>query len=457
MKLKIIAPHLAIATWILCLAPLVSRVSFAAPVRGENLPRDEFKVHISQWTLPNGMSVVYSAHRRVPAVTVQVWYHVGSKNEHPGIRGIAHLFEHMMFKGSEHVPPEEHAEMISAVGGSSNAFTAEDVTAYHDTVPSQYLEFAMQLEAERMRFLHLTEATIRSEREVVKEEKRAHLENSPIGRAVEAMYALAFEQHPYAWTPAGVMADLVKISMKECAQFYSTFYSPQNATLIVVGDVEESRVRQAAMKYFGGISKGKVVKAAIKQEPPQTSLRRQKANWKSQLKIVLGAYHIPEANNPDIPALTVLSTILSVGRSSRLNQVLVRKNKLAVAAGGFVRSLEDPGLMVIYGAGLPNHDLGKITEELLNQIELLASAKVTPDELIKAKNQLTTSKLRSMQTLDGLANEIGRSLLIEGDVHAFQKELKLLDAVTAEDIQRVAKKYLRRDNLSLIVLDNVGH
>jgi zinc protease len=426
---------------------LLAGPAVAAP-EGEAL-----QIKIVDWTLKNGMRVVYSPHRRVPAVTVQVWYHAGSKNEHVGIRGIAHLFEHMMFKGSRFVPPEEHARLLSRVGGSTNAFTAEDVTAYHDTVPKQYLDFAMKLEAERMRNLRLTLHTIKSEREVVKEEKRMRLENNPIGRALEAIYALAYTRHPYAWTPAGTIEDLNRMTRDDCRAFYDTYYVPNNATLVVVGDVSEAEVRRAAQQHFGSIPARTAPPRVTVREPPQTELRSKLADWPSQLKVVLGAYHVPEARHPDIPALQVMSTILSAGKSSRLTQALVRRGKLAVAAGGFVSQQEHPALLMVYGIGLPSHDATKIKQALLAQLDLLVKSGVTAKELAKAKNQLATSRLVKIDTLTGLAYQIGHSTYLKGDPRAFLTEVAELDKVSADDVQRVAKTYLKRENLSLVLMD----
>jgi len=413
---------------------------------------DGLKIKIKEWTLPNGMKVLYSPMRKVPVVTVQVWYHAGSKDEKVGIRGIAHMFEHMMFKGSSRVAPEDHARILSGIGGSVNAFTTDDVTAYHNTLPRQYMEFAMKLEAERMRALHLTDSTISSEREVVKEEKRARMENSPIGRALETIHDMAFTKHPYAWTPAGVIKDLNAIDRAACQKFYNTYYVPNNSTLVVVGDVDEATVRAAARRQFGGIARGKAPPRPTVIEPPQTALRQRDADWPSQLTVVLGAYHIPDANHADIPALKVMSTILSAGQSSRMHQTLVRKGKLALAAGGFVRAMEHPGVLYIYSVGLPSHDLDRMEQALLAEVEKVAAAGVTKKELAKAKNQISTRRLQGLKTVNGLASAVGISTYVRGDPRAFLKDVALLDKVTSTDIKRVAAAYLRRGNLSLIRL-----
>src|SRR6478752_2100989 len=197
------------------------------------------KVEVVSWQLPNGLKVLFLPNHKAPIATVQVFYHVGSKDEHIGIRGVAHMFEHMMFKGSQHVPPEEHARMLKEVGGHTNAFTTEDVTAYHQTVPPSYVGFALQLEAERMRNLKLFQATVDSERHVVEEEKRLRIDNDPVGKAIEKFRALAYTKHPYNWTAIGTIEDLERVTPADCQRFYDTFYQPNNATLIVIGDLDE--------------------------------------------------------------------------------------------------------------------------------------------------------------------------------------------------------------------------
>ena len=435
--------------WLLAAALM----TVAAPGRAES---PGLKIEINQWVLKNGMKVVFSPMRTAPVVTVQVWYHTGSKDEQPGIRGIAHMFEHMMFKGSQKVRPEGHAHMLSSVGGSVNAFTAYDVTAYHNTLPAQYMEFAMKLEAERMRALRLTDETITSEREVVKEEKRVRMDNSPIGRALETVHAMAFTKHPYGWTPAGTIADLNAIGKKQCQAFYDAHYVPKNATLIVVGDVTLAEVRQAAKRQFGGTAAGIRPPRSSVVEPPQTKLRSRDADWPSQLKVVLGAYHVPGSRHADILALKVLSAILSAGQSSRLNQVLVRKGKAALGAGGFVRGLEHPGVLMIYAVGLPTHDLDKMKDLLLTEVERVASGGVTAAELDKAKNQLSTRMLKGMRSATGLAQALGMSAHLRGDPRAFLSDVRRMDKLTAADIKRVAATYLKRDNLSLILLGRTG-
>ena len=228
---------------------------------------------VKSWSLANGLQVLFLADHKAPIATVQVFYHVGSKDEHPGIRGVAHMFEHLMFKGSTHVPPEEHARLLKEVGGVVNAFTTEDLTAYHDTVPPSYVGFALQLEAERMRQLKLFPTTIDSERHVVEEEKRLRIDNDPVGKALERFRALAYTQHPYNWTAIGTIEDLEKVTPADCQHFYDTYYRPNDATLIVIGDLDEQVVRKLIDQHFGAIARGpaagpQISGRAARRRPP---------------------------------------------------------------------------------------------------------------------------------------------------------------------------------------------
>jgi zinc protease len=362
------------------------------------------------------------------------------------------MFEHMMFKGTEHVAPEQHARLLKEVGGQVNAFTTEDVTAYHDTVPPSYVGFAMQLEAERMRSLKLFPAIIDSERKVVEEEKRLRIDNNPIGKAIERFRALAFTQHPYNWTAIGTIEDLEKVTPEETQTFYDNYYQPNNATLIVVGDVQEDEVRRLAEKHFGPIPRGPEPPRNRVEEPPQTATRSETMTVEVQVPVVVGGYHIPRAADPDTAPLEVLAAILSGGESSRLHERLVRKDHLAIAAGGLTESMEYPGLFIVYAAYLPDRDAGKVKEALLDEVRRLRTEAVTPLELEKAKNELAAGYVFGLQTVDGIAQQLGQYRYVNGDWREFLKGASRYLAVSVDDVRRVAAKYLIDTNLSLVTL-----
>ena len=429
---------------------LAKKPSKAAPATAAALPSP--KLDVKSWTLANGLEVLFLAEHKAPIATVQVFYHVGSKDEHIGIRGVAHMFEHMMFKGSQHVPPDEHARMLKEVGGQVNAFTSEDVTAYHDTVPPSYVGFAMKLEAERMRQLKLLQQTVNSERQVVEEEKRLRIDNDPIGKAIEKFRSLAYVKHPYNWTPIGTIEDLEKVTPADCQRFYDTYYQPNNATLIVVGDIDEAAVKQLAEQHFGPISRGPEPPRPAADEPPQTAMRSETMRIEVQIPVVVGGYHIPRAADPDMPALEVLATALSSGESSRMNQRLVRRERLAIAAGGVVEALEHPGLFIVYAAYLPDRDATKVEAVLSEEIARVRDKAIAPEELDKAKNQLASGFVFGLQTVDGVAQALGRARYVEGDWRRFVQGADRYLAVTADDVQRVARKYLVDTNLTRVTL-----
>ena len=427
---------------------LAARAAEGATVKKVPPPR----LDVKSWALANGRKVLFLADHKAPIATVQVFYHVGSKDEHVGIRGVAHMFEHMMFKGTEHVPPEQHARLLKEVGGQVNAFTTEDLTAYHDTVPPSYIGFAMQLEAERMRSLKLFPAIIDSERKVVEEEKRLRIDNNPIGKAIERFRALAFTRHPYNWTAIGTIEDLDRVTPQDCQTFYDTYYQPNNATLIVVGDAQEAEVRVLAEKHFGAIPRGPEPPRHYVDEPPQTALRTENMSIEVQVPVVVGGYHIPRAADPDTAPLEVLAVILSGGESSRLHQRLVRKEHLAIAAGGVTESMEHPGLFIVFAAHLPDRDQAKVKAALLDEVSTVRGTAVTPVELDKAKNQLAAGFIFGLQTVDGIAQELGQFQYVHGDWREFLKGANRYLAVTAEDVRRVAAKYLVDTNLTLVTL-----
>jgi zinc protease len=411
---------------------------------------------VRTWKLGNGLKVLFLAKHDAPVATVQIFYHVGSKDEHVGNRGVAHMFEHMMFKGSAHVPPEEHARLLKEVGGQVNAFTTEDVTVYHQTVPPSYVDFALELEAERMRNLRLFPSTVDSERKVVEEEKRLRIDNNPVGQAIEAFRALAYTVHPYRWTAAGTLEDLDHVTPADCQAFYDTFYRPDNATLVVVGDLDEAAVRASIERHFGGLAAGPPVPRAYPVEPAQTTARTTTLVRDVNLPVIATGFHIPAASHPDVPALEVLATILSTGESSRLNQRLVRHDKLAVAAGGVAEVMEQPGLFIVYAAHLPTPEPGRAQDRirgaLLDEIARVRTKRVGAAELAKARNQLAAGHVFGLESCEGIARELGLAELVRGDWRRFLDATRAYARVTADDVQRVARTYLVESNSTTVML-----
>jgi len=436
------------------LAATLAALLLAASAPAATTPRRAFTLpDVKSWKLDNGLEVFYLGVHDAPVVTVQVFYHVGSKDEPRDRRGTAHMFEHIMFKGSEHVRPEEHARMIDELGGDTNAFTAWDVTGFHDTLPREHMEFAVQLEAERMRNLVFRKETVEREREVIKQEKRMR-DASPLAHAVEELSALAFSKHPYAWSAAGEPAELDKLEAKDLKAFYDLYYQPNNAALVIVGDVAEADVKAAAEKWFGKIAKAadppRPADAAA--EPAQTEGKRAIADKAAQVGIVIGGYRIPASRHPDMVAIKLAASILTDGESSRIKQRIVHKDKIGVGAGGQVLALEHPGMFFVFAAHLRPEEAGRCEKAMAEEVARLGSAGPTPKELEKARNQMTSRFVFGLESVGGLAQQIGMSWINTGDPRAWLEEYDAIQAVTAADVMRVVKTYLTPSNLTSMIV-----
>src|SRR5215218_8298382 len=303
------------------------------------------KLDYTMTTLPNGMNVVFLEDHSTPIVHLQLWFHVGSKNEKAGRTGFAHLFEHLMFKGSKNVDPEGHTSMIASIGGQSNAYTQEDVTVFWETVPAQYLPLALWLEADRMASLRIDKDTLTNEREVVKEERRMRVDNQPYGRLSEIIFDQAFSVHPYKHPTIGSIVDLEAASIDDVRDFYNTYYVPENATLALVGDFDTAQAVQLVTQYLGRVPKAaRPVPRDIPKEPPSTRERRVTLQEPWPLPAVVVAYHITYDGDPDSYPLHVASKVLSDGQSSRIYRQLVYEKQVALAASGGGNIIENPNL-----------------------------------------------------------------------------------------------------------------
>jgi zinc protease len=415
---------------------------------------------LESFTLENGLEVAFMHVDTAPVVSVQVWYHVGSKDEPRNRRGSAHMFEHMMFKGTDHVPPEEHARHVNRLGGYVNATTTEDATFYYETLPADYLDFAVELEAERMRKLVFRDEMVKVEREVVKEEIRQQ-ENNPIAMGFLRFLEIAFQKHPYAWTAGGTIADLDATGVDDLKKFYDTYYQPNNALVVVVGDVELAAVKASVEKHFGAIPKAAEPPrpADAAPEPAQTEARREVVE-PGQIGLVITGYKIPEAKHVDVYALQVLSLVLGAGDSSRLRQRIKKldKNKrpLGVEAGAQVLIREHPGLFAVVGVYLDDKNGEAIEKALFEEIEKVAAKGPTTEELRKAKNQIQSGFVFGLEKAAGLANQVGLSWILTGDAGQFLRDLEEFEKVTVDDVKRVAKTYLTRDKSTVVVIPPAG-
>jgi zinc protease len=403
-------------------------------------------------TLDNGLRVLLLEDHRSPIVTVQTWYRVGSRNEARGATGIAHFLEHLMFRGTARHGPGEFARLVERNGGQDNAFTSQDVTSYYVNIAADRLDLVLGLEADRMHNLVLDPKIIESERQVVIEERRTRTEDDPGGFLGEEVSALAFHAHSYGQPIIGWTVDLKRITPEEIRAFYKTYYVPNNAILVVVGDFKADEVLGKVKAAFGGIPRGAEPPAVLAVEPPQNGERRVVVRKTAELPIVYLGYHVPNQKAADAFALEVLAVVLAGGRSSRLYRDLVHERQLALEAGGDYSYFSlDPNLFWFWATPLPGQSVETLEKELLGHMERLAREPVTDVELTRAKNQVEAAFVFQDDSIHRRGSLLARFELIGG--HALKdKYLASIRAVTAADLQRVAGLYFPADKKNVGVL-----
>jgi zinc protease len=395
-------------------------------------------------TLPNGLEVYFVEDHSSPTVAVQVWYHVGSKDD-PGNRsGFAHLFEHLMFKGNEHLTPDSFENLTENVGGENNAFTAPDATVYYEIVPSNYLNPILWAEAERMSSLAVNDANFKSERDVVKEEYRQRISANPYGDFFLDTVRNSYSVHPYKRPGIGSIEELDASKLPEVQAFHSTFYRPDNATLIVVGDFKPNELKEWVSKYFGAIKKPseKIPRVTAKEPPRKEDKTIVKYSPKVPLPAIAITYLAPSLRDDDAPALELADEILSGGDSSRLYQSLVYEQQIAQQASLDADLHQDLGLLtarLILANGKKPADAEKAFNE---QIDKFLKDGVTPAELAKAKNQFLTGKLMERETNNGKASALGEAAVLYGDPNRVNTDLAKLQAVTADQVKEAMNRYL---------------
>jgi len=411
------------------------------------------RLNYTMTTLANGLQVVFLEDHSTPIVHAEIWYHVGSKNERPGRTGFAHLFEHMMFKGSRNVEPEGHPSWISSVGGQSNAYTNEDATVFWQTFPAQYLPLVLWLEADRMASLRIEERVFQTEREVVKEERRMRVENQPYGRLNEIVYDQAFSVHPYKHPTIGSMKDLEAASIEDVRDFFRTYYVPNNATLVLVGDFETKEAAALVQQYLGRIPQSaRPVPRDIPQEPPQTKERRVQLEESWPLPVVVVAYHITFDGNPDSYPLHIASKVLSDGESSRIYRKLVYEKQLALAAFGGGNIIEDPNLFFAVAIVQPGQKPEDAINALIAELDRLRNEPISAAELQQAKNQWTRDYILSRESNKEKASHLGHAVVIHDDVKTADGEFDIFMNTTATDVQRVAQTYFKPENRLVLTI-----
>lgn len=407
---------------------------------------------IKSFTLDNGMKIMVLPDSSIPNANMYLFWKVGSRNEHPGITGISHFFEHMMFNGSKKFGPKMFDRTMEAAGGANNAYTTENVTVYTDWFPSNALETIFDLEADRIAHLDIDPKMVASERNVVASERTTGLENSNWSALQQQVLGVAFLAHPYSWPVIGHESDIQAWTQQDLVNYHKTYYAPNNAVVVIAGDVTEAQVKQLAEKYFAPIPAQAPPDAIRTVEPEQKGERRifVKKESASTPNVML-AYHVPATKDPDYYALDLLTSILSDGNSSRLSQALVDQ-QIALGAETYMPMAFDPNLLYVLGVAAPGVSAKTLEQALIAQVDKIATDGVTQQELDKAKNIKLMEFYRAMETINGKADTVGTYELFFGSYQKLFDAPKAYDQVTVADIQRVAKTYLQRANRTVGVL-----
>ena len=416
------------------------------------------RAQVSEFLLDNGMKVVVKEDHRAPVVVSQVWYKVGSSYEPDGVTGISHALEHMMFKGTEKYGPGEFSRIISALGGNENAFTSRDYTAYFETLSVDHLERALELEADRMRNMLLDPAEFAKEIEVVKEERRLRTEDKPSGKVYEQFNAVAWRVSPYRNPVIGWMNDLENMTIEDLADWYRRWYAPNNATLVVVGDVQPEAVREMAERHFGSLETSEIPPLKPAVEPEQAGETRVVVKAPARQPYLMMGYKTPiigrskEAWEPY--ALYVLSSVLDGGDSARLSRELVRGSGIAASAGADYGSYSRlPGMLLLDGTPRDGHTVAEVEKALREAVARLRDELITEDELKRVVTQAVASKVYKDDSLFYQAMEIGVLETIGLDWRLLDKEIDALKAVTPEQVRMVAQRYLVDENLTVATLE----
>lgn len=409
-------------------------------------------IDVEKFTLSNGLTVLLHEDHSTPMVSYQQWFHVGSRDERPGHTGLAHFFEHMMFKGTKQFPASTFGATLNSKGADFNAFTTNDYTGYYINLPSSSLKLAMRIESDRMRNLVLDPKDINSEREVVKEELRMRYKNSPEGAISEALPALMYKKLHYRWPVGGSMKDLNAATIKDFRHFYQTYYSPNNAVVVVVGDFNSAQVKGWFQELYGSIAKETIDRPPLNQEPEQTRARTQRIVRNVANPIVTVAYPVPKVGSPDDYRLEMLSLILGSGESSRLYKKMVYTDQIATSVSAYVREQEGAGQFVIsvdVKPGIPARvALGLIKTE----VESVINMPISPKELEKAKNSVMMGFVSGLKTMSGLAQQLAFNEIMLGDYKRIFTDLPRYEKVTVEDMQNAGRKYLKTSRRNIVIV-----
>ena len=425
--------------------PVPERV-FDKP-KGDNVPAE-----IRSFTLDNGLKIIVWPDHDIPNVVMYNFVRAGGRNEYPGITGIAHFFEHMMFNGTDNLAPKEFDRVMEAAGGANNAYTSNDVTVYQDWFPRSALETIFELESDRLANLAIVPDVVESERGVVMSERRSRVDNDNFFKLYEQMNATAYVAHPYQFPVIGWPSDIAAWTQQDLENFYRTYYAPNNYTMVFAGDVTPDQVYTLADEYFAGIPTQKPPAAVRTVEPEQQGARRLAIETAAQTPLLHMAFHAGSATDPETLPLELLLNILVGGESSRLHRLLVEERQLAVSVNGFQSAGFDPGLAYFYLTLPPGADAAAVEAAIMAVLDDVATNGVTDAELAKARNIMLADYWREIATIDGKASELGNYEVFNGSYEKLFNLPSSLEAIDNDTIIAVAARVFRRGNATIGVL-----
>jgi len=401
------------------------------------------EVKFEEYDLSNGMHVILHQDNTAPVVTTSVMYHVGAKDEQPDRTGMAHFFEHLLFEGTENIERGEWFTIVSSNGGSNNANTTDDRTYYYEVFPSNSLELGLWMESERLMHPIINQIGVDTQNEVVKEEKRLRVDNAPYGKFIEKIKLNIFKKHPYKGTTIGKMAHLDAASLEEFQAFNKKFYVPNNAVLVVAGDIEIASTKKMIEDYFGPIPRGEdIVRNFPKEDPITETIKAKAYDSNIQIPAIMAAYRTPAMTERDAYVLDMLSSYLSSGKTSKLYKKLVDDKKMALQVGAFNQSQEDYGTYIVYGLPLGENTLESLLVEIDEELVKVQTQLISERDYQKLQNQFENDFVNSNSSVSGIANSLARYYMLYDDVNLINNEINIYRSITREDIQAVAKKYL---------------
>ncbi len=405
------------------------------------------KINFTEYSLPNGLHVILQEDHSTPIVAVSVMYHVGSKNEDPERTGFAHFFEHLLFEGSDNIKRGEYMKFIQSAGGQLNANTSQDRTFYYEVLPSNQLELGLWMESERMLHAKIDTIGVETQRKVVKEEKKQSYDNRPYGQIFNVVYKNAYTTYPYKWTPIGKEQYIDKATLAEFMNFYKTFYVPENAVLVISGDINEQQTKDLINKYYGDIPKGtKLIPRPNVTEPEQKAEVRVDFEDNVQLPAIILAYHIPKNGSADYYAVQLMAQLLSQGKSSRFEKEIADKQQKAAQVAAFDLNNEDPGLAIMLGIANMGIKPNELEKAMLDEIEKVKKSGITDEEYSKLQNQAESDFINQNQKDIGVATNLATYYTYHRNADLINTELDNYKKVTKDDIKRVANKYLTKEN-----------